>query len=186
MVFSLGAGVGIVWKRSEVTAIVLVKPGIGGFEPTDGSAIGNTWQKADVKPVLLVKPGVGGFEPREGTSIGNTWSKADIIPVMLVEPSVGNFIPIHALSENGPVSLAAPISPTAPSGVVESKTDGEFNGWSGDTVVKLENGQIWEQSEYYYEYHYAFKPQVLIYSSSSGFKMKVDGVDKAVGVKQLK
>jgi len=31
--------------------------------------------------------------------------------------------------------------------VVESSIVGEFNGWSGRTIVKLENGQKWQQSE---------------------------------------
>ncbi len=30
-VFTLGATVGISWQKSEVTPMVLVKPGIGGF-----------------------------------------------------------------------------------------------------------------------------------------------------------
>lgn len=31
--------------------------------------------------------------------------------------------------------------------VVESRIDGEFTGWRGRTIVKLENGQKWQQSE---------------------------------------
>ena len=48
---------------------------------------------------------------------------------------------------------------------IESKVDGTWNGWDGDTVVKLVNGPIWEQAEYHYEYRYAYRPDVLIYSS---------------------
>lgn len=69
---TIGATAGINWTKSEVIPVVLVKPGILGFEPVEGSSIGNTWSKSEVKPVLLVKPGFGGFEPREGVSIGNT------------------------------------------------------------------------------------------------------------------
>lgn len=70
--------------------------------------------------------------------------------------------------------------------VVESQIDGDFEGWEGETVVKLMNGQVWEQTEYYYHYHYAFMPSVLIYKSGGQFKMKVDGIDKAVGVTRLR
>jgi hypothetical protein len=70
--------------------------------------------------------------------------------------------------------------------VIESKIDGEFEGWQGETIVKLVNGQIWQQAEYRYEYHYAFMPDVLIYRSGGGYKMKVKGTDEAVGVLQLK
>jgi hypothetical protein len=68
---------------------------------------------------------------------------------------------------------------------IESRIDGEFEGWEGETTVKLMNGQIWLQTEYHYHYHYAYMPEVLIYSSGSGYKMKVDGVKRAVGVRRI-
>jgi hypothetical protein len=70
--------------------------------------------------------------------------------------------------------------------LIESQIDGDFEGWEGETIVKLMNGQIWQQSEYYYHYHYAFMPEVLIYKSGGFWKMRVEGVDKAVGVTRLK
>jgi hypothetical protein len=70
--------------------------------------------------------------------------------------------------------------------VIETQIDGDFEGWEGETIIKLMNGQIWQQTEYYYYYHYAFMPKVLIYRSGGGYKMKVDGVDKAVGVERLR
>lgn len=70
--------------------------------------------------------------------------------------------------------------------VIESQIDGDFEGWEGETIVKLMNGQIWQQSEYYYTYHYAFMPKVLVYKSGAGYKMKVDGVSKEIGVVRLK
>jgi hypothetical protein len=70
--------------------------------------------------------------------------------------------------------------------VIESQIDGNFEGWDGETVVKLMNGQIWIQTEYYYEYYYAFMPDVLVYRSSSGWKMSVEGISKSVGVTQLR
>ena len=70
--------------------------------------------------------------------------------------------------------------------VIESTIDGEFEGWEGETIVKLENGQIWQQVEYHYHYHYAYRPKVLIYHSDGTYKMKVEGVNNAVGVAKLK
>ena len=70
--------------------------------------------------------------------------------------------------------------------VIESQVEGDFEGWEGETIVKLVNGQIWQQTEYYYHYHYAFMPKVLIYKSGSVYKMKVEGIEKAVSVKRLK
>ena len=70
--------------------------------------------------------------------------------------------------------------------VIESRVKGEFKGWEGETVVRLTNGQIWQQTEYYYYYRYAYMPEVLIYNSNNGIVMKVDGIDKAVRVQRLK
>jgi hypothetical protein len=82
---------------------------------------------------------------------------------------------------------SCPLLKGIPSGdVIESQIDGEFEGWEGETIVKLINGQIWQQTEYYYTYHYAYMPEVLVYRSSFGYKMKVDGVDQAVGVTRLR
>ena len=70
--------------------------------------------------------------------------------------------------------------------VIESQIDGAFNGWDGETVFKLTNGQIWQQSSYAYTYHYAYRPDVMIYRSGGGYKMKVDDVDDEISVQRLK
>lgn len=59
---------------------------------------------------------------------------------------------------------------------VESQIDGELEGWNGDTVFRLVNGQVWQQSAYAYHYHYAYRPRVVVYLSKSGWKLKVDGI----------
>ena len=68
---------------------------------------------------------------------------------------------------------------------IESKIDGEFEGWDGDTIFQLTNGQVWQQSSYNYHYHYAYRPDVLIYSTGSGYKMMVEGVDRTISVIRL-
>ena len=74
----------------------------------------------------------------------------------------------------------------APNNLIESRIDGDFEGWDGDTIFKLTNGQIWQQVSYNYTYHYAFMPNVLIYSTTGRYKMKVDGVQQTIYVKRLK
>ncbi len=83
-------------------------------------------------------------------------------------------------------ALIYPVLPTTSGRVIESRIDGTFNGWSGDTIFKLTNGQIWQQSSYGYRYRYAYRPEVLIYPTSGGYKMKVDGMDDAIFVKRLR
>ena len=75
-------------------------------------------------------------------------------------------------------------SPSTPD-IVKSRIEGTFEGWEGDTIFKLENGQIWQQSSYADTYHYAYRPQVLIYKTDGHYKMKVEGVDKTIYVKRL-
>ncbi|MDQ6879372.1 MAG: hypothetical protein M3082_17095 [Candidatus Dormibacteraeota bacterium] len=82
-----------------------------------------------------------------------------------------------------PASIAAPASS---GGVVESRIDGEFTGWDGETLFKLQNGQIWQQTSYAYIYHYAYSPTVIIYQSSGGWRLRVDGVAGTITVQRLR
>ena len=70
--------------------------------------------------------------------------------------------------------------------VIESKVDGTFNGWDGNTIVKLTNGQVWQQSKYHYEYDYAYRPDVLLYRDGATWTMRVEGTKRAVEVEELK
>lgn len=72
------------------------------------------------------------------------------------------------------------------SSVIEARIDGDFEGWEGETIFKLNNGQIWQQASYAYTYHYAYSPSVLIYRSGSGYMMRVDGVAREIAVVRLK
>ena len=69
---------------------------------------------------------------------------------------------------------------------IESTIDGTFEGWSGDTIFKLTNGQIWQQASYDYEYEYEYRPDVIIFPSSGRCKMLVEGMDETLEVRQLR
>lgn len=108
---------------------------------------------------------------------------------IVVNPVVIN----PALLKNLLNSLAAPLPPSppsvtapAPSGsVIESRIDGEFEGWSGNTIFKLKNGQIWKQDQYAYTYSYAYDPSVIIYDTSTGWVMSVESLSEVVHVKRI-
>jgi len=68
---------------------------------------------------------------------------------------------------------------------VESRIAGTFEGWSGETVFLLDNGQLWEQSSYAYLYHYAYRPKVWITNTPSGYILKVEGVSSEIYVKYV-
>jgi hypothetical protein len=69
--------------------------------------------------------------------------------------------------------------------MIQSHIDGEFSGWEGDTLVKLVNGQVWQQTEYWYHYHYSYNPKVTI-TEQGGYNMSVEGIPQAVRVERLK
>ncbi|MCY4672324.1 MAG: hypothetical protein OXD43_00915 [Bacteroidetes bacterium] len=69
---------------------------------------------------------------------------------------------------------------------IKSRIDGTFVGWSGETIVKLVNGQIWQQAEFWYRYHYAYMPEVIISPTGGGHTMQVNGVPRPVSVIRLK
>tara|TARA_B100001250_G_scaffold26952_1_gene22254 strand:- start:570 stop:1028 length:459 start_codon:yes stop_codon:yes gene_type:complete len=69
--------------------------------------------------------------------------------------------------------------------VYQGQIDGTFEGWEGKTVVTLTNYERWQQDEYYNKYYYAYKPKVTIVKDGVIYKMKVDGLSKAVRVKKL-
>jgi len=35
---------------------------------------------------------------------------------------------------------------------MQTRIAGAWTGWSGDTIVKLANGTVWRQDQYYYRY----------------------------------
>jgi hypothetical protein len=90
---------------------------------------------------------------------------------------------------NGSTSASGSTSSTTnrtSASVIETCIDGTFEGWDGDTVFELCNGQVWEQAEYGYTYHYAYRPNVVIYQSRYGrYKMKVDGVSDSISVTRV-
>jgi hypothetical protein len=76
------------------------------------------------------------------------------------------------------------VAPTAR--IIETQIADDFEGWDGETIFKLSNGQVWQQTSYAYTYHHAYRPKVVIYLSGSTYRMKVEGVDSSISVKRLK
>lgn len=77
-------------------------------------------------------------------------------------------------------------APGSSGDVIESRIDGEFEGWDGETVFRLQNGQIWQQSSYAYHYSYLYSPNVVIMRLRGGYEMQVEGVGQRIGVHRLR
>ena len=86
--------------------------------------------------------------------------------------------------------LAETVAKLSPAGdgpdLIESRIDGDFEGWSGETIFKLDNGQIWQQVTYSYTYRYAFRPKVFIIKVHGAYKMIVEGISQSIFVRRLK
>ena len=72
------------------------------------------------------------------------------------------------------------------SGLIETRIDGEFEGFEGDTIFKLLNGQIWQQIDGRYKYKYKYSPRVTIIVNGNTGKMSIDGIDKSITVMRIK
>jgi len=70
--------------------------------------------------------------------------------------------------------------------VVESRIAGTFAGWSGDTIFTLVNGQVWQQASDSDLSYYLHGPEVRIYRTPAGYRMRVDGVDQTILVQRVK
>jgi hypothetical protein len=92
-------------------------------------------------------------------------------------------------AESKPKPAPRPFA-TTPQGscvpAIESAITGEVHGWDGETIFKLDNGQIWQQAEYDYTYFYEYHPDVTIYQTSGGCRMKVEDEDETIIVKRIK
>ena len=76
--------------------------------------------------------------------------------------------------------------PKGAGSLIESRIDGEFEGWDGETIFKLQNGQIWQQNSYAYKYKYAYSPRVLIFLDGGVYRMRVDGVEDTISVTRIR
>jgi hypothetical protein len=71
-----------------------------------------------------------------------------------------------------------------PEAAVVSRIDGDFDGWEGDTVFRLENGQIWQQVSASARYHFARHPRVTI--SAAPHRLRVEGLPYEIAVRRLR
>lgn len=63
-----------------------------------------------------------------------------------------------------------------------------FNGWSGETIFRMQNGQVWQQRlKGRYQYNGPANPQVLISKNWLGFyRMTLVETGKSIGVTPLR
>ena len=107
-------------------------------------------------------------------------------PDVLICPSLGKMFVDDSELDVTPVAVQS----TRPSlsnndMTIRSRVDDDWEGWDGDTVIVLANGQIWQQDEYVYEYSYAYRPEVTILKIRGKWHMRVEGSNEWVAVRRL-
>jgi hypothetical protein len=70
---------------------------------------------------------------------------------------------------------------------IQTRYDGEFSGWSGNTLFRLENGQVWKQAQSGRSSYRATHPVVTIKRTAlGGYRLLVEGSDQSVRVERVK
>jgi hypothetical protein len=70
---------------------------------------------------------------------------------------------------------------------IQSRYDGEFTGWSGNTLFRLENGQVWKQAQGGRATGRATHPTVTIERTALGrYRMNVEGMSESIRVERVK
>ncbi len=71
---------------------------------------------------------------------------------------------------------------------IHSTIPGEFKGWSGKTVFKLENGQVWKQVDPGRKVVFkATNPKVTIKKAVFGsYRLKIEGLNSTLAVRRIK
>ncbi|AYC28712.1 hypothetical protein [Paenisporosarcina cavernae] len=67
----------------------------------------------------------------------------------------------------------------------EARLEGDSEGFDGETIFELTNGERWEQVEYYYRYRYKYRPTVKIYKDSMSYYLELEGIERKVRVRRI-
>jgi len=67
----------------------------------------------------------------------------------------------------------------------ELQIEDEFNGWDEGAIFKFDNGNVYIQDEYKYNYYYEYRPLATVYSKDGQMYMKVDGLSESVRIRPL-
>ena len=62
----------------------------------------------------------------------------------------------------------------------------DFRGFSGDSTFEFQNGRIWKQAKYKYNYHYAYRPCAVVVDGINGSAIHIDGMSESVRVRRLR
>jgi hypothetical protein len=66
-------------------------------------------------------------------------------------------------------------------GVVEN----DFHGCTGSSIYLLSGGHAWQQNQYRYEYHYAYRPPARVTEDGGRYLLHVEGMSSPISVTRV-
>jgi len=71
--------------------------------------------------------------------------------------------------------------------IEQGHLNGSFKGFKNrDTVFQFQKGGTWKQSEYKYQYHYAYRPTARVFEEQGAHWLEGDGMNGSVQVVKLR
>jgi hypothetical protein len=69
--------------------------------------------------------------------------------------------------------------------ITQSRIEGEFEGFDGDRIYTLDNGQQWQQAHYKYRYVYKYRPVARIWNDGGKYTLDVEGMGEIIQVRRM-
>lgn len=70
--------------------------------------------------------------------------------------------------------------------MIETKLVGDFDGYEHDNYYVMTNGQIWRQTDFHFDFHFAFRPDATIFRKNGAWFLHVEDMDSVVQVERIK
>lgn len=69
---------------------------------------------------------------------------------------------------------------------IRTQIEGGFEGWDGETVFKMKNGQVWQQYNRQDRFNYqSYNQEVLLYKKDCSWIMNLQGLNQSIEVIQI-
>ena len=141
-------------------------------------------EAADRPAVVATPPAVGAAVAVAPAATTTTAMVAQPAPKQVVPQKKQ---PIPAAEDENFGFPEPPVDPLEDRDALHAKILPPFRGWSGKTVFKLDNGQVWKQRTSSRHTYTGDDTRVVISKNSWGFfEMRLVAADRSVGVKRVK
>lgn len=201
----------IAFRKAAGSVLVLV----AASSPAWGAGPQNCPQSVDVRDLMTVtqftSAGLDKLTKQQLAAL-NAWLSEYLAGICSPPPSApqkalpsSSTVSASPLSEGGKAAAGHQAQPSTSSGAavaafgappeqpppstpnqIESRIVGDFHGWTGDTIFRLENGQVWKQAGPGYFETNLKNPKVEIKKLMIGYVLIVDGYSKEVFVRRIR